>query len=354
MKKTLFILPLISAVVVGCAGTPKNSLVQEAESRYSQAQSDPQVAKHARGELHDAGEAVNNAKRALENEDDKEVVNHLAYVAQQRIAIAQATAERKSAEEELDKIATERAQIQLDVRTADAEAAKRRAQEAESQLQTAESQLQTQSQAAEQAAEQAQRERALTSEQLQEAQAKLQQMQSELQELNAKQTNRGMVITLTDVLFDVNKADLKPGAQRSLDKLAQFLKEYPERTVSIEGFTDSTGSDQHNKQLSEQRAQAVRDALAGMGVTGDRIVVRGYGEEYPVANNDTAAGRQLNRRVEIVLSDEQGNVTARAPGESGGNATQESATASGGQAPAPAMGGTRSEDSESTGVKKSQ
>lgn len=350
MKKTLFILPLISAVAVGCAGTPKNSLVQEAESRYRQAQSDPQVAKHARGELHDAGEAVNNAKRALENKDDKEVVNHLAYLAQQRIAIAQATAERKSAEEELDKIAAERAQIQLDVRTAEAEAAKRRAQQAESQLQAAETQMQSQSQAA----EQAQRERALTSEQLQEAQAKLQQMQSELQELNAKQTNRGMVITLTDVLFDVNKADLKPGAQRTLDKLAQFLKEYPERTVLIEGFTDSTGSDQHNKQLSEQRAQAVRDALAGMGVTGDRIVVRGYGEEYPVANNDTAAGRQLNRRVEIVLSDEQGNVTARAPGESGGNATQESATASGGQAPAPAMGGTRSEDSESTGVKKSQ
>lgn len=351
MKKTLFILPLISAVVVGCAGTPKNSLVQEAESRYNQAQSDPQVAKHARGELHDAGEAVNNAKQALEKKEDKEVVNHLAYVAQQRIAIAQATAERKSAEEELDKIATERAQIQLDVRTAEAEAAKQRAQQAESQLQAAETQLQSQSQAA----EQAQRERALTSEQLQEAQAKLQQMQSELQDLNAKQTNRGMVITLTDVLFDVNKADLKPGAQRSLDKLAQFLKEYPERTVSIEGFTDSTGSDQHNKQLSEQRAQAVRDALAGMGVTPDRIVVRGYGEEYPVANNDSAAGRQLNRRVEIVLSDEQGHVTARAPeGKSGSQGTQESSTASGGQTPAPAMGGTRSQDSESTGVKKSQ
>lgn len=350
MKKTLLILPLISAVVVGCAGTPKNSLVQEAQSRYSQAQSDPQVAKHARGELHDAGEAVNNAKQALEKKEDKEVVNHLAYVAQQRIAIAQATAERKSAEEELDKIATERAQIQLDVRTAEAEAAKQRAQQAESQLQAAETQLQSQSQAA----EQAQRERALTSEQLQEAQAKLQQMQSELKDLNAKQTNRGMVITLTDVLFDVNKADLKPGAQRTLDKLAHFLKEYPERSVSIEGFTDSTGSDQHNKQLSEQRAQAVRDALAGMGVAPDRILVQGYGEQYPVANNDSAAGRQLNRRVEIVLSDEQGNVTARAPaGESGGKAT-ESSTASGGQAPAPAMGGTRSEDSESTGVKKSR
>lgn len=345
MKKTLFILPLISAVIVGCAGTPKNSLVQEAESRYSQAQSDPQVAKHARGELNDAGEAVNNAKRALENKEDKNLVNHLAYLAQQRIAIAQATAERKSAEEELDKIAAERAQIQLDVRTAEAEAAKRRAQEVEAQLQ-----------AQSQAAEQAQRESALTSEQLQEAQARLQQMQSELKDLNAKQTNRGMVITLSDVLFDVNKADLKPGAQRSLEKLAQFLKEYPERTVSIEGFTDSTGSDQYNKQLSEQRAQAVRDALAGMGVASDRVAIRGYGEQYPVANNGTAAGRQLNRRVEIVLSDEQGNVTARGPdGESGGDndATQESSTANGGQAPTPAMGGTRGEDSESTGVKKS-
>lgn len=352
MKKTIFILStlLVAAAVAGCAGTPKDPLVAEAESSYDQARINPQVTKYAQGELHDAGKAVDEAKRALEKKKDKADVDHLAYIAKQRVAIAKAVAERKAAEDGLDQVSTERAQIQLNVRTAEAEAAKRRAQEAEATAHQKEAELQAQSQAA----EQAQREQAQTSEQLQEAKSKLQQMQAELKDLNAKQTNRGMVITLSDVLFDVNKADLKPGAQRTLEKLAQFLKEYPERTVEIDGFTDSTGSDQYNKELSERRAQAVRDALAGMGVPPDRIVARGYGKQYPVANNNTTTGRQLNRRVEIVLSDEQGNVTARAPGgnNGGGNAPQEGSTASGGQAPASAMGGTKSEGSESTGVKK--
>jgi outer membrane protein OmpA-like peptidoglycan-associated protein len=118
--------------------------------------------------------------------------------------------------------------------------------------------------------------------------------------LHAKKTPRGMVITLGDVLFDTNKAQLKSGGLRNVQKLADFLKQYPTRKVQIEGFTDSTGSTARNQVLSEQRA-----------VTSDRISTKGYGESYAIASNNNAAGRQLNRRVEIVLSDADGNIKPR-------------------------------------------
>ena len=98
---------------------------------------------------------------------------------------------------------------------------------------------------------------------------------------------------------------------RNVQKLADFFKQYPQRKVMIEGFTDSTGSDTRNQELSDQRAYSVRTALLGMGIGADRITSRGYGESYPVAGNDTAAGRQLNRRVEIIVSDDSGNIAPR-------------------------------------------
>ncbi|MDO9561865.1 MAG: OmpA family protein, partial [Bradyrhizobium sp.] len=135
--------------------------------------------------------------------------------------------------------------------------------------------------------------------------------EQQLKELDAKKTERGMVITLGDVLFAVNRAQLSAGGVRNVQKLADFLNQYPQRKVLIEGHTDSTGSRSINQPLSEQRAEAVRSALAGMGISGDRIETRGYAEAYPVASNNTAAGRQLNRRVEIILSDDSGTIVPR-------------------------------------------
>ena len=137
------------------------------------------------------------------------------------------------------------------------------------------------------------------------------QLESQLQELNAKKTERGLVITLGDVLFDTNKAQLKSGGRSSLQKLAGFLKQYPQRKAQIEGYTDSTGGADYNLGLSDRRANAVRSSLVDMGISNDRITTRGYGQESPVASNDTADGRQLNRRVEIILSDDNGNVSSR-------------------------------------------
>lgn len=120
-----------------------------------------------------------------------------------------------------------------------------------------------------------------------------------------------MVLTLGDVLFDLNKADLKASGEQTIGRLAQFMREYEDRRVRVEGYTDSTGKDSYNQQLSERRAEAVRDALVSQGIERRRVETKGYGEQYPVASNDTSAGRQQNRRVEIVISDEEGNIETR-------------------------------------------
>jgi outer membrane protein OmpA-like peptidoglycan-associated protein len=104
---------------------------------------------------------------------------------------------------------------------------------------------------------------------------------------------------------------LRSGGQRNIEKLAGFLKEYPQRNAMVEGFTDSVGGEGMNQTLSERRADAVRSALVGEGIASDRIAMRGYGEAYPVASNDTSGGRAQNRRVEIVLSDDSGRIAPR-------------------------------------------
>ena len=142
-------------------------------------------------------------------------------------------------------------------------------------------------------------------------QALIAQQQQQLSDLNAKKTARGLVITLGDVLFSSNKAQLKSGGMRNMQKLADFLNKYPQHKVLIEGYTDSIGSDSLNQKLSERRAMSVKTALIGMGISSERITTQGYGEAFPVAGNDTASSRQLNRRVEIILSDENGNIAPR-------------------------------------------
>ena len=113
------------------------------------------------------------------------------------------------------------------------------------------------------------------------------------------------------MLFDLNEADLKASGKRTVERLAEFMEQYQERRVRIEGYTDSTGAAEYNQGLSERRAMSVRNELMNQGIPGSRIEVEGYGEAYPVATNDTSAGRQQNRRVEIVISDESGSISTR-------------------------------------------
>jgi outer membrane protein OmpA-like peptidoglycan-associated protein len=143
------------------------------------------------------------------------------------------------------------------------------------------------------------------------AEARSSDLEAQLRALNAKQTDRGVVITIGDVLFDTGKSDLRSGGSQSVQKLADFLKQYPLRTALIEGYTDSVGGDMLNDQLSERRAESVRSALMQAGISGDRLAAKGYGEEYPAAGNNSSSGRQLNRRVEVILSDDNGKIMPR-------------------------------------------
>jgi outer membrane protein OmpA-like peptidoglycan-associated protein len=138
------------------------------------------------------------------------------------------------------------------------------------------------------------------------------QVERVLERLRAQRTERGVVITLEDVLFEVNQATLRPTAYNQLLRLAEFLRWNQGGTVLVEGNTDNSGNSEQNLELSELRAQAVRDFLVANGVAPLRVQAVGYGETRPVASNDSAAGRQENRRVEIVLQDVE--AIARAPG----------------------------------------
>jgi outer membrane protein OmpA-like peptidoglycan-associated protein len=128
------------------------------------------------------------------------------------------------------------------------------------------------------------------------------ELQRQIDALQAKPTDRGLIVTLGDVLFDTGKASLKAGATSNLNKLVAFLNEYSDRTVLIEGYTDSVGSEDYNQGLSERRADSVKSYLAGQGIGSIRLSAAGKGESDPVASNDSAAGRQQNRRVEVVIS----------------------------------------------------
>ncbi|KAF0191281.1 MAG: ompA/MotB domain-containing protein [Gammaproteobacteria bacterium] len=137
------------------------------------------------------------------------------------------------------------------------------------------------------------------------------QIEAELDNSNVRATERRIVITLGDLSFDTNKDELSVEGIDSVQKLAEYSRTYPERKLLIEGFTDSTGSSRYNRDLSHRRANAVRDALMRMGVSGLRVSARGYGEANPVGNNETPAGRQQNRRVIIVIVDKDSEIVAR-------------------------------------------
>ena len=260
---------------------------------YNSASTNPQVTNLAAVELKQAGDTLNKADAALSKGESTDTVNQLAYIAKQQVAIAQETAKRKTAELAVTNASAKRDQVRLEARTAEADAAKQK---------VAAMQGTADQQAAALAAAGTNAER---------DQALIAQQEMKLKELNAKKTERGLVITLGDVLFSTNKAQLESGGMRNVQKLADFLKQYPQYKVLVEGYTDSTGSDSLNQELSDRRANAVRTALIDKGINSDRVTTRGYGKAFPVASNDTAASRQLNRRVEIILSDENGNIAPR-------------------------------------------
>jgi outer membrane protein OmpA-like peptidoglycan-associated protein len=206
----------------------------------------------------------------------------MAHIAQQRAQEQVATTRIKAGE-------TERQKILLSARENEADKAVAQAQAAQADAQNAKAQTA-------------------------EAQAESQRLAAQLENLQASQTSRGIVLTLGDVLFDTGKAQLKPGAQRSIDQIAAFLTENPERRVQVEGFTDSQGTNDYNLELSQSRADAVAMAIIQRGIDAQRVRALGYGEDYPKAGNTDAGSRQLNRRVEIVVSNGEAAIPGRTAG----------------------------------------
>lgn len=307
---------------VGCSSVPeRNDMLEQARTDYRAAQSDTLTRDLAPVQMKQATDALRAAEAAFQSKEDTAVVDHLSSLARTRVAIARETGARTGAERSVADATTERDRVRLEARTAEADAAQRSATSAQQQAATAQRSAegaqrdalasQRAAQASQQQAQTSQQQAEASQQLTAEAQARNRALEAQMREMDAKATDRGMVVTLGDVLFDTGRADLRSGGQRNIEKLAAFLREYPERTAMVEGFTDSVGSEAMNQTLSERRASAVRNALMGQGINADRVAMRGYGEAYPVASNDSSGGRAQNRRVEIVLSDESGRIAPR-------------------------------------------
>lgn len=249
----------LSALMFGCASAPEqNARIEEARMVYNKIAEDPYVARSGSSQLRSARTQLDRAEALLEDDEDIVRVEHAAYLAKRHAEIAEQQGLRAELEEEISSAEKRRQDIMLQLKSNEAAA-----------------------------------------------------LRAQMEALQAEKTERGMVLTLGDVLFDVNKADLKPAGIRTVRRLSDFMLQYEDRRVRVEGYTDSTGAESYNQDLSERRAMAVRDALVAEGVARSRVEVIGYGEAYPVASNETSAGRQQNRRVEIVISDENGVIQTR-------------------------------------------
>lgn len=285
------VVPAAALLLVACASTPPNSpALNEARALYNQAVNDVSTARAAPVELRNAQQALQRAEAALQAGDDPSAVDHYAYLARQSAATAMQAGVIARSEQSATMSAADRNRIVIEARTREAQASTREAQASNA--------------AAQQARDQAVVARMAAGQQLaaaEAARAQAAKLQKELTDLQAQQTERGMVLTLGDVLFDTARAELKSGAFGTVDRLATFLRENPERRVEIEGHTDAVGSNSSNLSLSQRRADAVRAALVSRGIDGTRITAKGMGEAVPVASNDTAEGRQRNRRVEVII-----------------------------------------------------
>ncbi|MFJ4141579.1 OmpA family protein [Pseudomonas sp. NPDC089734] len=256
MRKQLMIPALLAmSVALAACATKPNPNLEQARSNFSALQSNPQATKVAALETKDASDWLDKADKAFRDKEDEKKVDQLAYLTNQRVEVAKQTINLRTAEAALQTASADRAKARLDARD-----------------------------------------------------AQIAQLKNSL---NAKQTERGTLVTFGDVLFDLNRAELKPGAQGNITKLAQFLQDNPDRKVIVEGYTDSTGSAAYNQTLSENRANSVRVALVRMGVDPARIVAQGYGKEYPVADNTSNSGRAMNRRVEVTISNDNQPVAPR-------------------------------------------
>jgi outer membrane protein OmpA-like peptidoglycan-associated protein len=271
MKTQLLIGMGFALALAGCVTTPQpNAALESARTIVQAAVADPNAAKYAALDVQ-AAQADLAAADAAYLKHDEAGIAQPAYMAAQSARLAQLRGAAKADDARVAAGQAERDSILLAARSSQVDSAKRATDAATSNSA---------------------------------------RLQAEVDALKAKPTDRGLVLTLGDVLFETGSATLSPGAGRNLDRLVQFLTEHPDRLVQIDGFTDSIGTDSFNQDLSQRRADAVRSSLQSRGIASARIATQGYGKEYPVASNSESSGRQLNRRVEVVIGADGGAAVA--------------------------------------------
>lgn len=353
--KTLASFALVATLLGACATTPLDlPEVERAQAEVDGLIADANSRQFAPAELREAESLLERTLDARSAGAERSELLHLAQLTRTQVEIARETAELNRlearvddlgsrrdllraearaarAEREAERVAAERLRAEAEATRAQAEADRAlaasqaeslRREQAERAAQAAEMERREEAQRREMAMREAEQERqqrlaaeqraaelAAEAEQMRDEAARLQE---QIAELEARPTDRGLVLTLgSDVLFDLDQYELRDGAQRTIGRIADFLSEYENRQVLVEGFTDSTGARDYNQQLSERRAESVRNALVARGIDAARIRTRGYGLEFPVATNDTQAGRQLNRRVEVIISEDEQDIPER-------------------------------------------
>ena len=334
-KSILVASALAAAVISACASNAPNASLESARIAVNQTADNPEVARRAPLELKAARDTIDKADSVWRNDRDDAEVSHLSYLAKQRAEVARNLARSRQVDEDVKDANSAGDKLRLEARTREAEKARVDATNAQGLTQAAQAQArqsQIDSATAQQnaaaatrmaAADRAQSiaaQEAAAAERLRAEQAagtanaaqeRVRQLEAQLKDIEGKQTERGLLVTLGDVLFAFNKSELTPQAGPRLDKLASFLKQFPQRKLLVEGYTDAVGSDAYNMELSERRAEAIREALVARGVDTTRVVTKGYGKAFPVADNGNSDGRAVNRRVEVVIADENGNLRGR-------------------------------------------
>lgn len=274
-------IPLVAIIVAACSSTSTlENRTEQLRAEFDTLSQQGALQEHAAIEAQQAQDELRTLEQMLDDSADESEIQQQLYLVERQLEVVRETMQMQQADAVIDNAETERKDVII-------------------------SQTEQKLQQAEQRADMMEVAAINAEEMLAEMQGQVELLQEEVEDLSAEETDRGMVLTLGDILFETDEADLKNSSSNGIAKVAEFLNNYPERQILIEGHTDSTGSAEYNQELSVARAESVKDALVSYGVDHGRIDTDGFGQERPVATNDSDFGRTQNRRVEIVILDDQ-------------------------------------------------